>query len=159
MRAVAECLPPDIPLLLMDTGVAAVLGCLEDEVVAQARHKVILNLGNAHALAFYLQGEEILGLWEHHTRRLTPARVAGLIQDLVTGTLDGAAIFAEGGHGGYARPGVQYGGKPDIICLTGPQRRLLSGNGYYAAAPYGQMMLTGPYGLVRAWEERSDRLV
>jgi hypothetical protein len=34
--------------------------------------------------------------------------------------------------------------------VTGPNRHIAAPLGYYQAVPYGDMMLAGPYGLVRA---------
>src|SRR5947209_2212385 len=45
---------PHAPLLLMDTGSAAVLGSLEDPVVRNQREAVLCNIGNFHTLAFHL---------------------------------------------------------------------------------------------------------
>ncbi len=67
MRAVAQGIPPGIKFKIMDTGPAAVLGCMEDEAVAKEPSKVVINIGNGHTLAAYLQEDRVIGLWEHHT--------------------------------------------------------------------------------------------
>jgi hypothetical protein len=36
------------------------------------------------------------------------------------------------------------------VAVTGPRRSLVEGLGYYPAAPYGNMMLAGCFGLVAA---------
>ncbi len=158
MKAVADSLPKSRNVLVMDTGIAAVLGCLEDEQVASCTQKVLLNLGNAHALGVYMDGEEILGLWEHHTQMLTPEKVSALVEKLLAGNLDAERLFADGGHGVYIRKN-RYPERPEaqIIAVTGPRRQLAADLGWYQAAPYGNMMLTGAYGLLRAYQAKYGR--
>jgi uncharacterized protein (DUF1786 family) len=151
MQAVAQSLPNDLPLLLMDTGMAAIWGSLEDRTVAAAQNKLIVNIGNGHTLAVYLQAEQIAGLWEHHTGRLDAAKIDRLLQGLIMGELDNDQVFADGGHGVFINTAVHRRKEPDIICLTGPNRAIMDGCGYYMASPYGNMMLTGAYGLLRAY--------
>src|SRR5919205_2327208 len=45
LRAVAASAPTDLPLLLMDTAPAAVLGALEDAAVRNARSPILANVG------------------------------------------------------------------------------------------------------------------
>ncbi|MBI5788406.1 MAG: pyruvate formate lyase-activating protein [Candidatus Schekmanbacteria bacterium] len=152
MLAVSDSLPQELPFLVMDTGWAAILGALEDDEVAQKRRKIIVNLGNAHALAAYLDGEQILGLWEHHTSLLTAERLKVFLTKLAEGTITQEEIFASDGHGAYVKT-VPQGGVAaiDLIALTGPNRERFADPDYYLAAPHGNMMLSGSYGLIRAW--------
>jgi len=66
--AAANGVDADVTLLLLDTGVASALGCLQDEGVSKHDDIVTVNLGNAHTIAFHLQGSSIEGSFEHHTR-------------------------------------------------------------------------------------------
>src|SRR5947209_17896854 len=66
---------PHTPLLLMDTGSAAVLGSLEDPVVRNQREAVLCNIGNFHTLAFHLVGGRIVGIFEHHTGEISMVSV------------------------------------------------------------------------------------
>jgi len=54
MQAVVRSLKNTAPLVLMDTGAAAVLGASLDRVVAAYPHRLVVNLGNSHAIAFLL---------------------------------------------------------------------------------------------------------
>src|SRR2546421_1374631 len=54
------------PLLLMDTGSAAVLGALEDPLVRRQQNSLLCNIGNFHTLAFHLEQRRIVGIFEHH---------------------------------------------------------------------------------------------
>jgi uncharacterized protein (DUF1786 family) len=155
MQAVSDSLPDNLPLLLMDTGMAAVLGSLEDEAVAAAKHKLIVNIGNGHTLGVYLQKRQIAGLWEHHTSRLDAPHINQLLKELITGKLDNEKVFASGGHGAYINTKVYQQAKPELTCLTGPNRAIMNGD-HYQASPYGNMMLTGAYGLLRAYRIKNN---
>ncbi|HEY7355433.1 MAG TPA: DUF1786 family protein, partial [Ktedonobacterales bacterium] len=76
-----------LPLLLMDTGSAAVLGTLDDPQVQGEQEAVLVNVGNFHTLAFHLLDGRIAGLFEHHTGLLEQVRLEALLRKLVAGTL------------------------------------------------------------------------
>ncbi|MBN1979150.1 MAG: DUF1786 domain-containing protein [Anaerolineae bacterium] len=148
----------DVPgAILMDTGPAALWGILEDERAAAHRGRgfILVNLGNQHTLGVLLQGDRILGLFEHHTVLMTPTegrsnKLHGLVEKLRAGTLTNAEVFDDHGHGAFIGPDYVPGEGFDFVAVTGPQRHLAAGLGYYPAAPYGDMMLTGSFGLVAA---------
>lgn len=154
MRAVADTIPRGPAALVMDTGPAAILGALEDPVVAAAEDALIANLGNFHALAFHLRQGKVLGLFEHHTGELTRAELERYLRQLGEGTISNAEVFADMGHGalvvGPPTPG------PDFLAVTGPRRALLAGSDLrpYLAVPHGDMMLAGCFGLLRAIPRR-----
>ena len=153
MRAVVDTVGDDVPLLMTDTAVAAVLGSLEDRFVASQECKVVANLGNEHTLAFHLHGDEILGILEHHTHVLTRERLEQHLTDLATGASDGDAVWREQGHGAIVVRGCDDIG---FLSIIGPMRGLMAGSRLqpYFAAPHGSMMLAGSFGLVRGWAER-----
>ena len=154
LQAVAATAPADLPLLLMDTGAAAVLGALEDPAVAGAADVVLVNAGNFHTLAFRLLGGRPCAVFEHHTGLLTTAKLDGYLDALRDGTLTNEEIFADSGHGALLLPENQavVGRRPDLCAVTGPRRALLAGSRWapYFAVPHGHMMLSGCYGLLRA---------
>ncbi|MBM3131067.1 MAG: pyruvate formate lyase-activating protein [Chloroflexi bacterium] len=155
MLAVAETTPESIPLLVIDTAPAAILGALEDDRVRAhaARHALIANIGNSHTLAFRFSDNTITGMFEHHTGALALEQLEDLLAQLAAGTLSHGPVFDTHGHGALifdARP------QPlDFLAVTGPQRKKLARSRYrpYFAAPYGAMMLTGCFGLVRAYAQ------
>ncbi|MHC1610191.1 MAG: DUF1786 domain-containing protein [Candidatus Methanospirareceae archaeon] len=132
-------------ILLMDTGPAAVLGSLEDEHVKGKKEVVCINVGNAHTIAMSLNDGEIAGIFEHHTRLLDEEKLDSYIKKLSDGTITFKEVFDDGGHGALVRGGIQ----PEIISLTGPRRSEMKGLGIFAA-PAGDMMMTGPVGLIKA---------
>ncbi len=136
--------------ILMDTGPAALWGILEDPVAAGHREEgfILVNVGNQHTLGVLLQGDRILGLFEHHTVLMTTEKLDRLVRKLRAGELDNQEVLDDHGHGAFVHP--DYEGEFSFVAVTGPQRHLASGLDYYPAAPYGDMMLTGCFGLVAA---------
>jgi uncharacterized protein (DUF1786 family) len=151
LRAVAATAPDDLPLLLMDTAPAAVLGALDDPRVAEQEDLLVANVGNFHCLAFHIAGGEIAGCFEHHTGELTLPQLEGLLGRLGDGSITNEEVFGSMGHGALVlRP--TPGARPRLA-VTGPRRAMLrpSGLGAYFAVPHGDMMLAGCYGLLRAY--------
>ncbi|MGC9398192.1 MAG: DUF1786 domain-containing protein [Anaerolineae bacterium] len=149
MLAVQE----DVPgAFVMDTGPAALWGILQDERAAALQEKgfILVNVGNQHTLGVLLRGERIVGLFEHHTVLMTPEKLAHLVERLRAGTLTNEEVFADHGHGAFVRPDYAPEGAFTTVMVTGPQRHLARDLGYLFAAPYGDMMLTGCFGLVEA---------
>ena len=138
--------------VVMDTGPAALWGILEDERVAAHGDEglIAVNVGNQHTLGVLLRGERILGLFEHHTVLMTTDKLARLVDRLRAGTLSDGEVFADNGHGAFIDRDYSPGEGFDYVAVTGPQRHLAAGLGYYFAVPYGDMMLTGCFGLVTA---------
>jgi uncharacterized protein (DUF1786 family) len=136
---------------LMDTGAAAVLGALGDPIVAAAASEgaILVNVGNMHTFATLLKGQRLYGLFEHHTGGITPEIIAGLVSGLRDATLD-TERFREtfDGHGAALDPAYREAGPFTFVAVTGPNRRLARGLGYHEAAPHGDMMLAGAWGLV-----------
>ncbi len=148
MQAVVRTIGGYAPLVVMDTGAAAVLGISFDYIVASHDKRLAVNLGNSHTLAFNLSGSRVLGLFEHHTSLLSQARLESLLLGIVAGELKRQDIWEEGGHGSLV---IDKGDNP-FITVTGPRRSLIvhSKLNPYLAAPFGSMMLSGCFGLLKA---------
>lgn len=155
MRAVRRDAPR---ALLMDTGAAAVWGALCDPVAARHRRKglVMVNVGNQHTLAVLLRGSVVWGLFEHHTVRMTAAKLGSLIDRLREGSLINDDVLDDWGHGCATRP-RRKGRGFDFVTVLGPKRAIADGLGYHSAAPHGDMMLTGAFGLVAAYRATTGR--
>ncbi len=141
----------DAPLLVMDTAPAAILGALEDDRVRAQRNAIIANVGNFHTLAFRFSDGAITGVFEHHTGELKPEQLENFFAQLAEGTLTHDAVFNSHGHGAVM---LDARAQPlDYLAVVGPRRGLLARSRYrpYFAAPYGDMMLAGCFGLVRAY--------
>lgn len=149
-----------LPVVVMDTAPAAVLGALDDQHAAEQASPIIVNIGNFHTLAFQFHTGRFLRLFEHHTGELTRDRLAAWVRALSDGVVRHEAIFADNGHGALVlddRPAPLTS-----VVVVGPRRTLLAEAGLpvYFAVPHGDQMLTGCYGLLRscadlepAWRE------
>ncbi|MCK9307134.1 MAG: DUF1786 domain-containing protein [Methanoculleus sp.] len=135
--------------LVTDTGPVALIGALCDpQVRRMAKTGVTLvNAGNGHTLCFTLKGREVYGLFEHHTGVLDPAKLQDYIRRLGDGTLTSEEVFEDNGHGAAIRRPL----KTDAVVVTGPNRLRLLPDAYQAA-PFGDMMLSGCFGLAHLWK-------
>jgi uncharacterized protein (DUF1786 family) len=138
--------------VMMDTGPAALWGILEDDVAATHMDEgfIAVNVGNQHTLAVLARGERILGLFEHHTVLMDSGKLARLVERLRAGVLTNEEVFEDNGHGAYVGPEYDPLDGFEFVAITGPRRQMAAGLGYHFAAPYGDMMLTGSFGLVTA---------
>jgi uncharacterized protein (DUF1786 family) len=137
---------------LMDTGAAAVLGALGDPVVAAAVRSegaILVNVGNMHTFATLVKGHRLYGLFEHHTGGITADRIADLVGQLRAGTIDAARFTLDfDGHGAALDPAYLDEGLFTFVAVTGPNRAIARPLAYHEAAPHGDMMLAGAFGLV-----------
>ena len=155
MRAVAGTYQDagSAPLLLLDTAPAGALGALGDPTVKRHEELLLVNLGNMHATAFRLQGDRVLGLFEHHTGLVDQTKLNLLLGKLLAGTLENSEVFDDHGHGAHV---FTHNAVQPFFAVTGPQRALLQGSPLapYFAVPHGDMMLSGCFGLVRAFARK-----
>lgn len=146
-----QAIKQDVPgALLMDTCGAALLGALSDNLVREAAKKgivAVLNLGNQHSFAALVRQDCILGLFEHHTSLMTAKKAGRYLEKLCGATLTNQEVQEDGGHGCISPDKAV---KVGLVVVTGPQRTMLSAGDYYFAAPQGNMMLMGCFGLVAA---------
>jgi uncharacterized protein (DUF1786 family) len=154
MQAVAKTWTEPEPLFLMDTGPAAILGALDDAVVAASDPVSVANVGNFHTIAALLDGRRIRGLFEHHTGELMRPKLEQYLDGLAAGTLANDQVFADMGHGALELGAVAS--PPKRLAVTGPRRGLLDGSRLnpHLAVPHGDMMLAGCFGLLRALAAR-----
>jgi uncharacterized protein (DUF1786 family) len=152
MVAVARSLPRHVTTYVMDTGAAAVLGALGDPVVARAVESsgaILVNVGNMHTFAVLVRGRRLFGLFEHHTGGMTTELIGALVERLRGGTIEPERFRRDfDGHGAALDPAYERVGPFPFVAVTGPNRRLARPLGYHEAAPHGDMMLTGAFGLV-----------
>jgi uncharacterized protein (DUF1786 family) len=144
----------DAPLVVMDTAPAAVLGALFDPRVAAPPRKLIANVGNFHTLAFRLGPTGIEGVFEHHTGLIELPKLETLLRALADGSLTHADVFGDHGHGALIyTPDPLDLHKGDFgVAVTGPRRNLMRPSSLrpYFAVPFGDMMISGCFGLLAA---------
>ena len=162
------------PLLVMDTAPAAVLGATLDPVVAKRERQIIVNVGNFHTIAFRLRSGRIEGVFEHHTGEIDRGKLEGLLYKLADGSLKHQDVFDDMGHGAlvYAGEPFEFGQDEFDVVVTGPRRSMFQTvdnkpwtvnhrpssrvHGRlrpYFAAPFGDMMIAGCFGLLAATAE------
>lgn len=145
---------PGTPVVVMDTAPAAAAGCLADALVAERAEGdlLVINAGNGHTLAYLLRGGKVAGVFEHHTKKLEPASFAAYLASFWRGEARDSDEYVASGHGLFYVGGFAGMEGPGLIAVTGPNREILEGTGLdvYYPSPGGDMMMTGPMGLVRA---------
>jgi uncharacterized protein (DUF1786 family) len=152
---------PGLPAVVMDTAPAAVLGALEDPVVAAHPDAMVVNVGNFHTLAFQFRGGQFARLFEHHTGLLTPAELATWLRRLADGSITHDMVFADHGHGALA---LDHQPVPvEFVAVVGPRRAMLRSPGAvtgrdsnlptYFVVPHGDQMFAGCFGMLRACAE------
>jgi len=151
----------DCPLVVMDTAPAAVLGATLDPSVAAREHVIISNIGNFHTLAFRIGKNGVEGLFEHHTGFLDRGKLERLLRALGNGSIRREEVFDDQGHGALIYdPTPLIFGKGDFdVVITGPRRSLFppgsqdDGAAFlrpFYPAPFGDMMITGCFGILAA---------
>lgn len=149
------------PLIVMDTAPAAVLGASFDPTVSARKQKIITNIGNFHTLAFRMgengkvPGTGIEGVFEHHTGEIDLQKLESLLMRLADGTLQHKDVFEDMGHGAlmYSQDKFEFGNDNFDVVVTGPRRSMYADNPTlrpYFAAPFGDMMIAGCFGLLAA---------
>jgi len=136
-------------LLVADTGPAALYGALPES----HDDAVLVNVGNGHTVCAVAREGRLAGVFEHHTRLLDGPGLVERLRRFLAGGLASDEVRDDGGHSA-----VLDGPAADDLPLiaTGPRRGMLEGSPlpFEFAAPHGDMMLTGCFGLLRALDER-----
>lgn len=145
---------PGKRIVVMDTCIAALKGCLAYKGAVKGP-VLVLNCGNSHSMAAILKDNRILALFEHHTKILKkePQKYVHYLAGLAAGTIDPEEVFGDEGEGAFVRETVGVE-NIEAFLYTGPRRGLLQGLQFpfackpEIATPGGDMMMTGPVGLV-----------
>ena len=134
--------------VIMDSKFASICGAAVDPVVAKMDNYIAVDVGNGHTLAASVADGKMYGVFEHHTGLLTPERIEVLVNRLCEGVITHEEVHDEGGHGAWAVEGIE---SFEAVVATGPKRALLSETNLkvHNAAPGGDVMMTGPAGLIK----------
>jgi uncharacterized protein (DUF1786 family) len=152
LRALAETATAQagLPVVVMDTAPAAVLGALDDPAVAARPDALVVNVGNFHTLAFQFRKGQFVRLFEHHTGELTSQELSAWLRALADGSIRHEAVFGDNGHGALVLNAAPV--PLDFVAVVGPRQAMLRDAGLpvYFAVPHGDQMLTGCFGILRA---------
>jgi uncharacterized protein (DUF1786 family) len=144
----------DVPLVVMDTAPAAVLGATYDPQVRKRKRVMIVNVGNFHSLAFRLGPSGIEGVFEHHTGLINLKKIDRLLVSLSEGSLTHEDIFSDHGHGAliYSSHPLSLTDGDFGVAVTGPRRNMMRDSRLrpYFAVPFGDMMIAGCFGVLSA---------
>lgn len=157
-RALAVSAPPTIPLMVMDPACAALLGGQQDPALRHENSLLMAHVGHMHTLAVHQRHGRIIGLFEHHTSRLSPSRLDALLTDLADGVLNPHHLAQEGGHGALildASPGptprlAVTGVKSSLVSEMTPRPHL--------AVLYGDDRFLGCWGQILAYAALNPNL-
>jgi uncharacterized protein (DUF1786 family) len=129
---------------------AAIRGALLDENAKPPC--LVVNIGNGHTLAGVIDNSRLLSFFEHHTHSIKANKLDDYLRRLCDDELDFQEVFEDGGHGCYAGETIGFRNIGAIL-VTGPKRDLMrrSKLNFHFVSPFGDMMLTGCFGLVDAY--------
>ncbi|MCL2115347.1 MAG: DUF1786 domain-containing protein [Methanobrevibacter sp.] len=138
-------------LVTMDSKFAAVCGACQDPKVAKLNSYVVMDIGNGHTMATSIEDGCIQGVFEHHTSMLTPQKIELLVDKLANATLTHSEVHDDNGHGAHL---VNPISNLEKVVVTGPKRSIIEKTdlNYYNAVPGGDVMMTGPVGLIKTVE-------
>lgn len=147
MKAIEQTLSKLDPIL-MDSKFASVCGACEDPKVAELNSFVVMDIGNGHTMAASIEDGKIQGVFEHHSSNLTPEKIEKLIYKLVNDTITHEEVHDDHGHGAHVINPIS---KLEKVVVIGPRREIIKKTNldYYNASPGGDVMMTGPVGLIK----------
>ena len=140
----------------MDTSPDAILVCLMDSSIKIIDPLLVVNLGNGHTMAAIISKGDVNAVLEHHTRLLNSEKLKNILEDFVDGKISNEQIFNDNGHGMFYLKDPLGFSSIEKIVVTGPNRNILSKTDIpvHFATPGGDVMMTGPIGLVEATKRR-----
>ncbi len=139
--------------MVMDSSAAALLGVLSIPSVEEQSHKqgiLIANAGNSHVSAFLVYKGRVRGVYEHHTKTLTPAQLKEDFTEFRLGWLPSEKVAANGGHGCIILDLPPEAEGFPVTYITGPRREQFVSLGQLLA-PHGDVMHTGCFGMLYAY--------
>lgn len=133
---------------IMDSKFASVCGATCDRYVKTLEKFIVMDIGNGHTLAAAFDNGKIMGVFEHHTRNMTPDKIDLFVKKLADGSITHEEVHEDHGHGAWSLKPI---GNFEAIVATGPRRKVLEKTDFnvHYAAPAGDVMMTGPAGLIK----------
>ncbi|WP_457619780.1 DUF1786 domain-containing protein [Methanopyrus sp.] len=90
-------------------------------VDSDADRLLVIDYGTGHVTAFLFDGDRIVGVYEHHTARLSPEKFERQIREFVEGELENEDVYRDGGHGCHNVSPIDWDEVEDIVSL-GPKK-------------------------------------
>jgi uncharacterized protein (DUF1786 family) len=87
---------------------------------------------------------------------LSPQKIEYLLKDFVDGKLSNKEVFEDNGHGMFFLKKPPGYSEIEKVVVTGPNRKILAKTGLqvHFATPGGDVMMSGPIGLVEAGKRK-----
>lgn len=147
MTAIEDTLS-ELDPILMDSKFASICGACEDPEVVKLNSFVVMDIGNGHTMIASIENGKVQGVLEHHSSNLNPEKIEKLIEKLIDGSITHEEVHDDNGHGAYVINPIS---KLEKVVVTGPRREIIKDINldYYNASPGGDVMMTGPIGLIK----------
>ena len=146
---------PTKEVYVMDSGMAAILGATHDRSCVDRSYCAVLDVATSHTVGAIFNQQELLGIFEVHTKDLQVQQLDELLPALAKGEVDNEAVLQQGGHGAWSRGTAPFEEIGPVVA-TGPQRRRVKNSKLEISwgAPMGDNMMTGTTGLLSALRRR-----
>lgn len=133
-------------VVVADTKISAMMGAYSGSP------SLIVDAGNGHVSgALFSEHARITAFFEHHIASVDSDHLTDILKSFLSGELSNDRIFEEGGHGAYIGKTLE----PEDFLTTGPRRAMVMRSDLPFRSPPNleDVMMAGPYGLVRLTEE------
>ncbi len=134
-------------VFIMDSAAAVLLGAINPDA-----EELVVNIGNGHVSAIHHRFGDLLYVYEGHTGRFHAEEFLADVSAVYQGTLTHQDVVAKGGHGLkiFNLDAVLHNNPPSSLVVLGPNRHKLPSDLCTYVHPIGNMMMAGPFGLIRA---------
>ncbi|MGL6298528.1 MAG: DUF1786 domain-containing protein [Methanobacteriaceae archaeon] len=135
--------------LIQDSKFASIVGACADSYTNNFNSYIVMDIGNGHTMAAAIENGKINGVFEHHSHTLTGEKIEYFVNKLANGTITHEEVYNDHGHGAHSIKPIKTIEK---VIVTGPNRKFIEDTNldYYYAAPGGDVMMTGPVGLIKS---------
>lgn len=135
--------------LIQDSKFASIVGACADPYTNNFNSYIVMDIGNGHTMAAAIENGKINGVFEHHSHTLTGEKIEYFVNKLAKGTITHEEVYNDHGHGAQSIKSIKTLEK---VIVTGPNRKFIEDTNldYYYAVPGGDVMMTGPVGLIKS---------
>ncbi|MCH8908418.1 MAG: hypothetical protein IH840_15130, partial [Candidatus Heimdallarchaeota archaeon] len=139
-------------IAIMDSSPAVVYGASD----ASNEKELVVNVGNGHTIAVFFENSVVNSVYELHTGGVEPDSFAEDLKLVANRKLSHEETLEKGGHGIFYNQELESLDFSSHLPLTliGPNRDKLSTLNSVKVHPGGSMMMAGPVGLIRAFNEK-----
>ena len=145
-------------VLLMDSSPAVTLGAINKSSI-EREFAVVVNVGNGHTLAVFLSNGEVIAVYETHTGKVNANEFLSELKQVASGKLTHEESLRRGGHGIFTRTPMEFEEEEFErflpLVAIGPNREKIKNLPVMFAHPGGNMMMSGPIGLIKAFIAKS----